>query len=329
MTQETSLLLIMALLASSALNAQQPRPHYTFRPLIQPGTYVANYQFQNDTIIDTALLNDNGSYAAIASWTESDDYHTAVTSSTGTGAQDGEEIDGYIVVNIGPHLALNNRGDIAYTADLFRHDDGKHSRAIFLGRTILYMTPDDDSPLLPFTLTDEGYVIAPPQYYRVAPVTQQESDARFKTAGVNSMPEAPCHLPDFPKPQEWEFGEAVEGPITNHYFDPAAPGRQYVSPVYGTMTRPVRIVYVNRSCAPVLVAISDLAVPGRFELWSGGGLITFERPDGTFRFPGYDGVVTSFFRGDEPPVINNRGQILLRVSLSTGHALLLGTADYH
>jgi hypothetical protein len=138
-------------------------------------------------------------------------------------------------------------------------------------------------------------------------------------------PSAPCPLPAFPMPAEWQMGGDGSGPITSHAFDGAG-GRVYDSPVYGKLKTPIRSVQYASDCRAILVIIGDSAARGRFELWTASGLVTYQSPDGSWVFPGFAGKVTSgaFAHTETSIRINKRGQLLIPVNLAHGCALLLG-----
>jgi hypothetical protein len=353
--------------------AQQPTAAYSFQAVVQPGMKIDNQEFTDYMAIDDAVLNDNGEYAFIARWTDSQDDFSVICALYGVVVRSYDEIDGNLLMRIGRQIAINNNEQIAYTAD-FRNRAGEDFHGIFLGRTLLYFVGlHERVPAGNFYLTQDGKVIPPPGFHAwIAPGEKNKAESAPKNtsnpsrfgiklppgiakripvkvplkpeknqtsketsmdrrlaappAVTDPIPTGPCPVPDFPTPQEWRFGAAMEGPITSHIFDGVVANRNYISSVSGPLPAPIRIIHVNRFCSPLLIAITDLNLKGRFELWSPMGLITFEQPDGTYSLPGFDGSVKALMRANEAPPVNKRGQILLSFTLSRGgQALLLGT----
>jgi hypothetical protein len=144
-------------------------------------------------------------------------------------------------------------------------------------------------------------------------------------------PVGPCAMPAFPLPEEWQIGAETEGPAAAHGFEPEVSGRKYFSQLYGPLNAPFRIVQFNRACKPLLIVIGDINAKGRLEVWAPSGLVTFQRPGGSYEFNGFSGTVnsSSFLKADSTIPINRRGQIGLYVTLSPrGHALLLGSPSH-
>ena len=94
-----------------------------------------------------------------------------------------------------------------------------------------------------------------------------------------ARPALSCPLPPFPMPEEWEIGADVKGPIAAHAFDQAGNNRSYNSPFFGHMASPFRTVQFGPDCKPLLISIGDTYMRGKFEIWTGSGILTWVQPD--------------------------------------------------
>ena len=101
-----------------------------------------------------------------------------------------------------------------------------------------------------------------------------------------AKPTLSCALPAFPMPQEWDIGADVKGPIAAHAFDQAGNNRSYNSPFFGHMASPFRTVQFGPDCKPLLIAIGDTFMRGKFEIWTGSGILTWVQPDGSINLNG-------------------------------------------
>jgi len=190
--------------------------------------------------------------------------------------------------------------------------------------------PGSLSKHLPITIKPDGSTKPDQQTPSPAPVPVQQKQPPAVPPAF-PKPAGPCAMPAFPMPEEWQIGAETEGPAAVHGFEPEVSGRKYFSQLYGPLNAPFRIVQFNRACKPLLIAIGDINAKGRLEVWAPSGLVTFQRPDGSYEFNGFSGTVksSSFLRADSTIPINRRGQVVLYVTLSPqGHALLLGTPSH-
>jgi hypothetical protein len=371
-----------ALFATLALKAQQPTPTHSFRPVVQPGTTIADHSFTEDAIEDV-VLNDSGEVGFVARWTDSDDNRSAVYTSHRLVARDGETVGGKTLTAIVGSIAINSTGRVAYEAE-WNDPAAATARGVFLERDLVFAIDPSATGTGPdFILTDDGKIIPRPGVRLASPPTAAPASEPAKKKGIGlgnlglRLPDSiakrvpltikpngtkpdqqtqpatstpappkpitpptaptfpkstgPCAMPAFPMPEEWQIGSETEGPAASHGFEPEVSGRKYFSQLYGPLNAPFRIVHFNRACKALLIAIGDINAKGRLELWAPSGLVTFQRPDGSYEFKGFTGTVKSpsFLRTDSAVPINRRGQVALYVTLSPqGHALLLGTPSH-
>jgi hypothetical protein len=361
--------------------AQQPIPTYSFRPVVPPGTTIADHSFTDDTVIENIVLNSSGEVGFVARWTDSDDNRSAVYTSHRLVARDGETIGGKTLTAIVGSIAINSTGRVAYEAE-WNDPAAATARGVFLERDLVFAIDPSATGTGPdFILTDDGKIIPRPGVRLASPPTAAPASEPAKKKGIGlgnlglrlpdsiakrvpltikpngtkpdqqtpsptppqqkppaqpappafSKPIGPCTMPVFPMPEEWQIGSETEGPAASHGFEPEVSGRKYFSQLYGPLNAPFRIVHFNRACKPLLIAIGDINTKGRLEVWAPSGLVTLQRPDGSYVFNGFPGTVksTSFLKADSTIPINRRGQIVLYVTLSPqGHALLLGTPSH-
>lgn len=376
---------IAAVLAGLNGFAQQPTSTYSFRPIVQPGTIIADHNFTNDTAVNDIVLNDAGEVGFIAGWTIPGEEieHTGVFNSRRIVARDGDVVGGKPLMTIvSGSLAINNAGRVAYEADFFQPP--AVARGVFLEREFVFaINPNVAGTGPDFILTEDGKILprpglrlepppaaAPasepakkkgiglgnlglhlpdavtkripvtikPNNAKTDPQTQPAPSTPAQQKPVTPLapptfpkPAGPCAMPAFPMPEEWQIGAETEGPAASHAFEPEVSGRKYFSQLFGPLNAPFRIVHFNRACKPLLIAIGDINTKGRLEVWTPTGLMTFQRPDGSYEFKGFAGAVksASFLRTDSAIPINRRGQVALYVTLSPqGHALLLGTPSH-
>jgi hypothetical protein len=141
-----------------------------------------------------------------------------------------------------------------------------------------------------------------------------------------AKPALSCPLPPFPTPQEWEIGAEVKGPVAAHAFDQAGNNRSYNSPFFGHMASPFRTVQFGPDCKPLLISIGDTYMRGKFEIWTGSGILTWVQPDGSLNLNGFSEKAApgNLLRADTPIRVNRRGQVLLPVTTGgSGFAILL------
>src|ERR1700691_5410820 len=102
---------IAAVLAGLNGFAQQPTSTYSFRPIVQPGTIIADHNFTNDTAVNDIVLNDAGEVGFIAGWTIPGEEieHTGVFNKRRIVARDGDVVGGKSLMTIvSGSLAINN-----------------------------------------------------------------------------------------------------------------------------------------------------------------------------------------------------------------------------
>jgi hypothetical protein len=81
----------------------------------------------------------------------------------------------------------------------------------------------------------------------------------------------------------------------------------------------------SQDCRPLAVTIGDSTAQGKFEVHTPSGILTYRKPDGTFAFPGFFQTVRSesFLKSNTSWPINHEGQIVLKVAVERGFAVLL------
>jgi hypothetical protein len=189
--------------------------------------------------------------------------------------------------------------------------------------------PDTVTKHIPLTIKPNN-TKTDPQTQPATPTPAQPKPVAPPAAPTFPKPAGPCAMPAFPMPEEWQIGAEAEGPAASHAFEPEVSGRKYFSQLYGPLNAPFRIAHFNRACKPLLIAIGDINAKGRLEVWTPTGLMTFQKPGGSYELKGFAGAVKSpsFLRTDSAIPINRRGQVALYVTLSPeGHALLRGTPE--
>ena len=193
MNSKTSLLITGAVLASLALNAQQPAPTMSFRAIIQPGTTIGDHSFTEDTI-ENVILNDAGEVAFVTNWEVSgeENIHSGLFTSRRIVAIDGETIDGKILNFIAKDpIAINASGHVAYEAAYIVGD--KTSHGVFLDHQFQFeIDPNATGTGPDFTLTDDGRIIPRPGLRLIPPSAplQPKKKSHF------SLGSLPVSLPD-------------------------------------------------------------------------------------------------------------------------------------
>ncbi|MGA7234648.1 MAG: hypothetical protein WBY44_03140 [Bryobacteraceae bacterium] len=134
-----------------------------------------------------------------------------------------------------------------------------------------------------------------------------------------------CPSPAFPMPGEWAMGTDAGGPVAVSVFEQGNSAKPYDSLFYGHLTAPYRQVMYSQDCRPLTVAIGDSAAQGKFEVHTPSGILTYRKPDGSFAFPGFFQTVRSqsFLKSNTSWPINREGQIVLKVEVENGFAVLL------
>jgi hypothetical protein len=355
-----SLLITGAVLASLALNAQQPTPNYSFHAALRTGSTSINQTVTEDTVFsdcpgpkgDTTLvameIDDAADVASVLRWY--DETKNARPAAVYVGsqcvAQDGDVLDGRILAGISGSIVIK-AGKVAYEARYKDRADSATSRyGVFVDRS--YAVDIDPTGASPhFTLTDDGKVVV--RTRSSATVAKDPSTAtslakkyihrpkildklRIPTPAANKAatrqksgtptPNSTAQTCPLPDfPFPANWNPNSAGPVTSRRLD--APGFR---------SEKGRMVYYDAECHPVLIALLDGGVEGSFdtkEARSPNGLLAVADSNGVLKSGELSEPAANFIRPDTLLRINSRGQIAIGLTYNRPFPTILLATPTH